>query len=72
MEGTKQDYLGMTLDYGVKGKFKVDKKQYIKDIVETFSENLAEKIDCPWNTRLFNINDESQLPYAEIGASFQQ
>ena len=60
MEGKKQDYLVMTLDYSIKGKLKVDMKQYIKDIVETYPENLSKKIDCPWNTRLFNINDESQ------------
>ena len=35
--------------------------QYIKEIVETFPENLSEEIDCPWNTRLYNMNDESQL-----------
>ena len=56
-EGKNHDYLGMTLHYSIKGKLKVDMKQYIKDIVETFQENPAEKIDCPWTTRLFNIYD---------------
>ena len=61
MEGKKHDYLGMTLDYSIKGNLKVDMKQYVKDVVESFPGNLSEKIDSPWNTRLFNINDESQL-----------
>ena len=61
MEGKKHDYLGMILDCSIKGKLKVDMKKYIKDIVETFPENLSEKIGCPWNLRLFKINHESQL-----------
>ena len=60
MEGKKNYFLGMTLDYSIKGKLKVDMKQCIKDTLETYPENLSEKVDCPWNTRLFNINDESQ------------
>ena len=60
MEGKKNYFLGMTLDYSIKGKLKVDMKQCIKDTLETYPENLSEKVDCPWNTRLFNRNDESQ------------
>ena len=57
MEEKKLDYLGMTLDISIKGKLKVDMKQYIKDIVETFPENQSEKIECPWTTRRFNIDN---------------
>ena len=57
MEEKKLDYLVMTLDISIKGKLKVDMKQYIKDIVETFPENQSEKIECPWTTRRFNIDN---------------
>ena len=60
MEEKTHDYLGMTLDYSIKGKLKGALKQFIKDIVKSYPVNLLEKIDCPWNTRLFNINDENK------------
>ena len=28
--------------------------------MQTFPENLSDSIECPWTTRLFNIDDESK------------
>ena len=51
----------MLLDYGVKGKLKIDIRSYIKDILESFSESLSEKVKCPWISRLFNNSNYSKL-----------
>ena len=50
----------MTLDYNTKGKLKEDMRNYINEIIETFPENLTDKMECLWTTRLFNINEESK------------
>ena len=59
--GKKHEYLAMLLDYSEKGKLKIDMRSYIKDIIETFPENLSDKIKCPWTTRLFNNNNNSKI-----------
>ena len=60
-EGKIHEYLAMKLDYTEKGKFKVDMKDYIKDMIVTFPGELSSKVQCPWNTRLFNNNNQSEL-----------
>ena len=51
----------MKFDYSNCGKLKVDMKDYIEDLIATFPEKLSDNIQCPWTTRLFNINTESKL-----------
>ena len=51
----------MILDYSEKGKLKIDMRSYIKDFTETFPETLSDKVKCPWTTRLFNKNNNSQI-----------
>ena len=59
-EGKIHEYLAMKLDYTEKGKLKVDMKDYIKDMIVTFPGELSSKTQCPWNTSLFNDNNQSE------------
>ena len=60
-EGKIHEYLAMKLDYTEKGKVKIDMKDYIKDMIKEFPEVLSKNIQCPWNTRLFDIAKDSKL-----------
>ena len=53
--GMKHDYLGMVLDYSVKGMITVDMSDYIKDMLEEFSVKFKdkEKVATPAANHLF-------------------
>ena len=53
-EGNKHDHLAMTLDYSKKDCVKIDITNYIKKMPE------MNKIKCPWNSQLFNLDSTSK------------
>ena len=59
--GTKHDYLGMTLDYGIPGKVKIDMKEYVVSMVEEFPCKLAGQASTPANDNLFKVDRGSKL-----------
>ena len=60
VNGKIHDYLAMKLDYSNKGKLKVDMKEYVKEMIKDYPSKTRENIECPWSTKLFNVNDNSK------------
>ena len=58
--GKIHQYLGMQLDYSVKGKLKISMVDYVKKIVEEFSEEITSKATTPAAGHLFNVCDDAQ------------
>jgi hypothetical protein len=58
--GKIHDYLGMTLDFSIKGKVTINMEDYVKSMVSSFpNEELAgRKVTSPWNEDLFKVDDE--------------
>ena len=60
VRGPRHDYLGMTLDYSVKGEVKIDMVKYVKSMVNDFPEDLGGKsCSTPANENLFKLNPRS-------------
>ena len=58
--GKVHDYLGMILDYRVKGQVTIDMTRYVESMVDSFpQEELQGKVSTPWNENLFKVNDMS-------------
>ena len=49
--GTKDNYLGMTLDYTTPGILKIDMTEYVKSMVEEFPQKVRNS--TPWTKSLF-------------------
>ena len=65
IRGHVHDYLGMVLDYSVKGQVSIDMSRYVKSMVESFpKEGLKGGTGkTPWNDDLFRVDDTSpRLP----------
>jgi len=59
--GKKHEYLGMTLDYSIKGKVKIDMTKYVKnDMLAEFPDKDMEGTSAtPANDNLFKVNEHS-------------
>jgi hypothetical protein len=58
--GSRHDYLGMTLDYGVPGQVTIDMVNYVKLMVSFFPDKLEKpKVSAPWTNNLFIVNEKS-------------
>ena len=55
--GKKHDYLGILLDYTVKGKVKIDMREYIKSILEDLPSAFDGEAVTPAASYLFNVDD---------------
>jgi hypothetical protein len=56
--GKKHDYLAMILEYSSTGVLKVNMVKYVKNMVEDFPEKLEGKEKCPWNEKLFKVDEK--------------
>ena len=62
--GKIHDYLGMNLDYTIKGEVKVTMIPYIKEMIQEFcgyEPNPDKKANTPSTEFLFKVDDESRL-----------
>ena len=62
--GKIHDYLGMNLDYTIKGEVKIPMIPYIKEMIQDFCEhdpNPDKKANTPATEFLFKVDDESRL-----------
>ena len=63
-KGKVHDYLGMNLDYTIKGEVKNTMILYIKEMIQDFREHnpsLDKKANTPAAEFLFKLDDESRL-----------
>ena len=60
-EGPIIDYLGMKLDYSVKGQVTVDMVDYVEDMVKSFPQDELDgpEVATPWTESLFKVNESS-------------
>ena len=49
----------MTLDYTQTRKLKIDMRDYIKELINEFSQPLHKMTKTPWNEKLFKFNKNS-------------
>ena len=69
--GSRHDYLGMHLDYSIKGAVQVDMADYVKNMVEDFPEKLnAENATYPWNESLFKVDPNSPALSKSMASDF--
>ena len=54
--GKIHPYLGMSLDYTVAGKLKVDMRDYIKSMMKDFPSKITGKAKTPWTEGLYKEN----------------
>ena len=61
--GKIHDYLGMTLDFSVKGKVKIDMRKYVANMLESFRESfeLTTTADTPAAGNLFEAGSGEEL-----------
>jgi hypothetical protein len=57
--GSVHDYLGMTLDYRVKGQVSIDMTGYVEKMIDGFPQQLDGESMIPWNDSLFKVNEEA-------------
>jgi len=58
--GTKDNYLGMTLDYTTPGILKIDMTEYVKSMVEEFPQQVQGRNATPWTENLFKVDASSK------------
>ena len=61
VRGKVHDYLGMELDYQVKGQVSIGMIPYIKGMVTDFPQEDLQgpKVPSPWNDNLFKVDEKS-------------
>ena len=59
--GKKHDYLGMTLDFSTPGKVKIDMRDYVKDMIESSSEEITGSEKTPAAEDLFALGENAKL-----------
>jgi hypothetical protein len=61
--GTRHDYLGMELDYSVKGKVKINMTKYVENMIEDFPEKIktTDTAITPASDGLFNEGQGKKL-----------
>ena len=61
IRGKIHEYLGMTLDYSVKGRVTINMIQYVTVMINGFPQAHLEgpKVASPWNDNLFKVDDKS-------------
>ena len=61
VRGKIHEYLGMQLDYQVKGQVSIGMVPYIKSLVTDFPQEDLQgpKVPSPWNKNLFKVDDKS-------------
>ena len=57
--GKKHEYLGMSIELGVK-KFEVNMKQQILEAIEMFGEDLSGTVSSPCSRHLLDVRDEAE------------
>ena len=59
--GKIHEYLGMKLDYTVKGQVSIDMVDYVNKMIHDFPTKylIGAKVTSPWNENLFKVNDSS-------------
>ena len=60
-KGTQHEYLGMILDYSIKGKVRVDMMYYVDKMLKEFPEELKENVSTPASDKLFEVTESPQL-----------
>ena len=69
--GKIHEYLGMKLDYSVKGQVTIDMVQYIESMLSSFpQEYLQGKVTSPWNENLFTVQEGSPLLEKDLAELF--
>ena len=71
--GKLHEYLGMKLDYIMKGQVSIDMVEHIKSMVESFPQEYLSKmkrVASPWNENLFKVNESSPSLPKEMAEQF--
>jgi hypothetical protein len=58
--GSVHEYLGMTLDYSIKGEVRIGMSEYVKKMIEHFGEDLSEPAKTPAAQHLFQVREDAQ------------
>jgi hypothetical protein len=59
--GKIHEYLGMKLDYSIKGAVQIDMRDYVSYMLDEFPDEYLEgaKVASPWNENLFKVRESS-------------
>ncbi len=59
VRGKRHEYLTMILDFTEPGVLRIDMRDYVKGMIDNFSEKLSGKTKGPWNENLFKVDESS-------------
>jgi hypothetical protein len=59
--GNKHDYLGVDFEFEQEGRLNVSMVNYLKNVIETFPEQIVGRAATPAGDRLFDIRDEKEV-----------
>ena len=68
--GKVHDYLGMTIDYSIKGKVKFTMIDYIKNMLEELPVDMDGTVTTPASSHLFEVNEDAEKLSAKMGEVF--
>ena len=70
--GKVHDYLGMKLDYRVKGQVSINMVDYVENMLKSFPQEHLQgaKVASPWNENLFKVNEHSKPLSTEMQKQF--
>eukprot|EP00957_Ditylum_brightwellii_P185969 14158582-Ditylum_brightwellii.AAC.2 len=68
--GERHDYLGMYLDFSLKGRVIIDVKDYVRSIVEDFPVKITKMPATPASSQLFKVNKRCKRLSKEEGQQF--
>ena len=58
--GKEHTYLGMNLDFSIKGEVKIGMTEYVDDMIDKFSEKITGTVNTPAAENLFQVNETSR------------
>jgi Reverse transcriptase (RNA-dependent DNA polymerase) len=72
--GKLHEYLGMKLDYTVKGQVSIDMVDYVNKMINDFQTKylIGAKVTTPWNENLFKVNESSPGLTKEMAEQFHK
>ena len=58
--GKRHDYLGMWLDYSIPGEVRISMEEYLRGVLDYFSEEITETPETPAALNLFIVREDSE------------
>ena len=58
--GKRHDYLEMWIDYSIPGEMHISMEEYLRGVLDDFTEEITETPETPAASKLFNVREDSE------------